>query len=220
MADRRAEVLQGLRQGVIDGEADSVRQLAHEALNQGMEPMQAINEGLIPGITEVGRRFERKDYFLPELMMAADAMRKGMEVLEGALGAGGGKRETYATIVLGTVKGDIHDIGKSIVGTLLSAHGFNVIDLGVDVPVDRFLDHVTKDKAQVVAMSSLLPTTMPYMKRVIDELKTRGVRDQVKVIVGGAPVTSDYARQIGADAYGDDAISAVRVVQQLLGIEA
>ena len=213
-----SDILNGLRQAIIDGDADVVRRLSQQALDSGMDPMQAINDGLIPGITEVGRLFERKEYFLPELMMAADAMKKGMIILEAAIGAGGGKRQTLATVVLGTVKGDIHDIGKSIVGTLLSAHGFNVVDLGVDVPVERFMENLQKHEAQVLAMSSLLPTTMPYMKRVIDELTARGLRDKVKVIVGGAPVTPEYARQIGADGYGDDAIGAVRVLQNLLGI--
>ncbi|MGQ9555080.1 MAG: corrinoid protein [Anaerolineae bacterium] len=216
MAD--SDILKELRQAVIDGDADVVRRLSQQALDSGMDPMQAINEGLIPGITEVGRLFERKEYFLPELMMAADAMKKGMVILEAAIGASGSKRQTLATVVLGTVKGDIHDIGKSIVGTLLSAHGFNVVDLGVDVSVERFIENLQKHDAQVLAMSSLLPTTMPYMKRVIDELAARGLRDKVKVIVGGAPVTPEYARQIGADGYGDDAIGAARVLQNLLGI--
>jgi 5-methyltetrahydrofolate--homocysteine methyltransferase len=218
MTDSSGEILQSMAQAVIDGEAERVRELARRALEQGIEPMRAINEGLIPGISEVGRRFERKEYFLPELMMAADAMKKGMEVLEAALTAGGGKRESQGTVVLGTVKGDIHDIGKSIVGTLLSAHGFNVIDLGVDVSADRFIENIVNNNADVLGMSALLPTTMPYMKRVVDELVSRGLRQRVKVIVGGAPVTPEYARQIGADAYGDDAISAVHVVQQLLGL--
>ena len=216
MAD--SDILKELRQAVIDGDAEVVRRLSQQALDSGMDPMQAINEGLIPGITEVGRLFERKEYFLPELMMAADAMKKGMVILEAAIGASGSKRQTLATVVLGTVKGDIHDIGKSIVGTLLSAHGFNVVDLGVDVPVERFIENLQKHEAQVLAMSSLLPTTMPYMKRVIDELAARSLRDKVKVIVGGAPVTPEYARQVGADGYGDDAIGAVQVLQNLLGI--
>lgn len=217
MTDRKAELLQGLAQGVIDGEAATVETLARQVLDAGIDPMEGINDGLIPGITEVGRRFERKDYFLPELMMSADAMKHGMAVLEAALGASGARRETLATVVLGTVKGDIHDIGKSIVGTILSAHGYDVIDLGVDVPVGKFIDTATERQAQVVAMSALLPTTMPVMKRVIDELRERGIRDRFKVIVGGAPVTPDYARQIGADGYGDDAIAAVRVLHELLG---
>jgi len=218
MAD--SDILNGLRQAIIDGDADQVRKLARQALDAGMNPMQAINQGLIPGISEVGRLFERKEFFLPELMMAADAMKKGMAVLEPAITTGGGKRDTLATVILGTVKGDIHDIGKSIVGTMLSAYGFNVIDLGVDVPVEKFLDNLQKSNGTVLAMSSLLPTTMPYMKRVIDELVARGMRGAVKVIVGGAPVTPEYAKQIGADAYGDDAIGAVRVLQNLLGVGA
>ena len=216
MAD--SDILKGLRQAVIDGDADLVRALAQQALDSGVDPMRAVNEGLIPGISEVGRLFERKEYFLPELMMAADAMKKGMVILETVIGAGGGKRGTLATVVLGTVKGDIHDIGKSIVGTLLSAHGFDVVDLGVDVPAERFLDNIEKTDARVLAMSSLLPTTMPYMKQVIDELAARGLRNKVKVIVGGAPVTPAYAKQIGADGYGDDAVGAVRVLRNLLGM--
>ncbi len=215
----KTALLKKLEQNVIDGEADAVRALAEEAISGGMDPLQAINEGLIPGITEVGRRFETKEFFLPELIMAADAMKKGMVVLEGAITAAGGKRERLATVALGTVKGDIHDIGKSIVGALMSAHGFNVIDLGVDVPAERFIAQVEGAGAQVVAMSALLPTTMPYMKHVIDELAKRGLRAKVKVIVGGAPITPAYAKQIGADGYGDDAVAAVRVARDLLGLK-
>lgn len=213
----RAALLKGLRENVIVGEPEEVARLAQEALDSGLDPVEAINEGLIPGITEVGLRFERHEYFLPELVMAADAMKKGMAILEGAIGARGGKRQARAAIVLGTVKGDIHDIGKSIVGVLLSAHGYDVVDLGVDVPADRFLAQVEGSGAQILAMSALLPTTMPYMKHVIDELAKRGLRSKVRVVVGGAPVTPAYASQIGADAYGDDAASAVRVVGGLLG---
>ncbi len=218
MAEDKAAVLKGLRENVIDGDPDEVRRLAQACANLGVDPMEAINEGLIPGIMEVGERFERKEYFLPELVMAADAMKKGMAVLEAAITAAGGKREAVATVVLGTVKGDIHDIGKSIVGALLSAHGFDVIDLGVDVPADKFIPTAEKAGAQIIAMSSLLPTTMPYMQHVIDELTKRGLRDKIKVMVGGAPVTPAYAKQIGADGYGDDAIAAVRVARQLLGM--
>ena len=218
MDEHRAAILRGLRDNIIAGEAEVIEQLARQALEAGLDPMQAINEGLIPGITEVGRRFETHDFFLPELVMAADAMKKGMAVLEGAIVARGGKRQAMATVVLGTVKGDIHDIGKSIVGAVLSAHGFQVIDLGVDVPADRFIAEIEKADAKVLGMSALLPTTMPYMRHVIEELERRALRSRVKVIVGGAPVTPAYASQIGADAYGDDAISAVRVVRAALGL--
>ena len=212
----KSQLLQALAQNVIDGEADTVRRLAEQSLEMGIEPLEAINSGLIPGITEVGARFERHEFFLPELIMAADAMKKAMPLLEQAITSRGGKRETLATVVLGTVKGDIHDIGKSIVGAILSAHGFDVIDLGVDVPADRFLGEVEKHNARVLAMSALLPTTMPYMKHVIDASAQRGLRSQLKVIVGGSPVTSAYAQQIGADGYADDAVSAVRVLREML----
>ena len=217
MSDRKAEILAGLRHNVIEGEIETVPRLAQEALDAGLDPLEAVNEGLIPGIAEVGRRFEAKECFLPELMMSAEAMKRGMEILEAAIEAAGSKRQTQGTIVLGTVKGDIHDIGKSIVGTLLSAHGFNVVDLGVDVPTDRFIESIRQSGAQALGMSALLPTTMPYMRRVIEELERHGLRQQVKVIVGGAPVTPAYAREIGADGYGDDAVGAVRALQQLLG---
>ncbi|MCL6429835.1 MAG: corrinoid protein [Anaerolineae bacterium] len=211
-------VLRALTESVIGGEAEQAMSLARQALELGLEPMRAIDEGLIPGIMEVGRRFEAHEFFLPELIMAAEAMKKGMAVLEEAIVARGGKREALATVVLGTVKGDIHDIGKSIVGAMLTAHGFVVVDLGVDVPADRFLAEVEKHGAQVLGMSALLPTTMPYMQHVIEELTRRGLRDRVKVVVGGAPVTPAYAERIGADGYGDDAISGVRVVRGLLGL--
>lgn len=217
MSDK-AKILEGLREKIIAGEPEGVSEQAQQALDGGLDPLEAINEGLIPGITEVGLRFERHEYFLPELIMAAEAMKKGMAILEAAITAGGGKRETLATIVLGTVKGDIHDIGKSIVGAILGAHGFNVIDLGVDVPADKFIAQLEQANAEVLAMSALLPTTMPYMKHVIDELAKRGLRSQVKIIIGGAPVTPAYAKQIGADGYGDDAVGAVRAVRTLLGL--
>ena len=142
MDERRTAILKGLSENIIDGQADAVRRLAQEALAAGMEPMEAVNEGLIRGITEVGRRFETHEFFLPELIMAADAMKAGMAVLEEVITARGGKRQTVATVVLGTVKGDIHDIGKSVVGAVMSAHGFDVHDLGVDVPADRFLAEI------------------------------------------------------------------------------
>lgn len=212
----KGAILKELRENVINGEAEAVRNLAQQALDLGLDPMEAINEGLIPGITEVGLRFERHEFFLPELIMAADSMKQAMAILEGAIAASGGKREAVATVVLGTVKGDIHDIGKSIVGAILSAHSYHVIDLGVDVSADRLIGEVEKQKAQVLAMSALLPTTMPYMKHVIDELVKRDMRSQVKVIVGGAPVTPAYAKQIGADGYADDAVGAVRVLRELM----
>ncbi|MDI7275057.1 MAG: corrinoid protein, partial [Anaerolineae bacterium] len=205
MSEGETGLLRRLSQSIIDGEAEEACSLARQALELNLEPMRAIDEGLIPGIVEVGRRFETHEFFLPELIMAAEAMKKAMAILEQAIVAGGGKREALATVVLGTVKGDIHDIGKSIVGAMLSAHGFAVIDLGVDVPAERFLAEVEKRGAQVLGMSALLPTTMPYMQHVIEELVRRGLRDRVRVIVGGAPVTPAYAERIGADGYGDDA---------------
>lgn len=211
-------VLRALTESVIAGEAEQASSLARQALELGLEPMRAIDEGLIPGIVEVGRRFEAHEFFLPELIMAAEAMKKGMAVLEEAIIARGGRREALATVVIGTVKGDIHDIGKSIVAAMLTAHGFQVVDLGVDVPAERFLSEVEKRNARVLGMSALLPTTMPYMQHVIEELGKRGLREKVKVVVGGAPVTPAYAQRIGADGYGDDAISGVRVVRELLGL--
>jgi len=220
MEEHKVVILKRLAEAIIAGEAKEAQRLAKGALQAGIEPMQAINEGLMPGLTEVGRRFETHEFFLPELILAAEATKKGVAVLEEAIASRGGKREALATVVLGTVKGDIHSIGKSLVGAVMSAHGFNVIDLGVDVPADRFIAELERTGAQILAMSALLPITMPYMQHVIAELKKCGLREKVKVVVGGAPVTPAYAQQIGADAYGRNAVDGVRVVTALLGLNA
>jgi len=215
---REHEILDKLGRMVIEGEIEETYLLAQEALGMGMDPLKAINEGLVPGIAEVGRRYDVGEYYLPELMMAAEAMKRGLGPLEARISEMGAERQTLGVVVIGTVKGDLHDIGKSIVATMLSANGFTVHDLGVDVSPDRFLAEVEKAEADILAMSALLPTTMPCMETVIQEVQNRGLRDRIKIMVGGAPVTAAFAQRIGADGYGDNAFEAVRLARQLLGI--
>ncbi|MCZ2099834.1 MAG: corrinoid protein, partial [Anaerolineae bacterium] len=172
-----------------------------------------LNDGMISAMSEVGRLFEEGEYFVPEMLIAARAMDKGMQILKPHLVAQG--IASAGKVAIGTVKGDLHDIGKKLVAMMLEGGGFEIIDLGIDVPPDKFVDAV-RNGAQVVALSALLTTTMPNMKSIVDALRDAGLRDQVRVIIGGAPVSESYAMQIGADGYATDASSAVRKVRQLL----
>jgi len=216
---REKDILDELCQKVIEGEIEETYLLAQEVLEMGLDPLKAIDEGLIPGIVEVGRRYDVGEYYLPELMMAAEAMKRGLEPLEERISEMGVQRQTLGVVVIGTVKGDLHDIGKSIVATMLSANGFTVHDLGVDVSPDRFLAQVEETGADILAMSALLPTTMLYMETVIQEAQKRGLRDRIKIMVGGAPVTAAFAQRIRADGYGDNAFDAVRLARQFMGIQ-
>jgi len=186
-----------------------------EALGLGCDVNRLVEEGLRRGMVEVGARFERGDYFLPELVEAGELFNSLMEkhVLPRLSTRGGSRR---GLVVIGTVRGDIHDIGKNLVALMLRVNGFEVVDLGVDVSPDRFVEAVKKYRPDVVGMSALLSTTMLEMRNVIDALKSAGLRDKVKVIVGGAPVTEEFAREIGADAYGRDAVDAVEKCIRLL----
>ena len=211
-------ILDQLREVVILGEPDQARELAAQALEADIAPLVAIEEALNPGMEVVGDRYESGEYFIPDLVMAAEAMKAAMEVLEPALVARQEQRQVLGTVVIGTVEGDIHEIGKSLVATMLSAAGFQVYDLGVDVPVDEFVKQVRETRANVVGMSALLTTTMLNQEVVIQALEEAGLRDQVKVVIGGAPTSPEWAQTIGADAYAENANEAVGVVKELLGV--
>jgi corrinoid protein of di/trimethylamine methyltransferase len=202
------EMFEKLAQAVIEGKSEKAVALAKAAPEQGLSPLDCITHGLIKGIQEVGKLFASGEYFLPELIVGADAMMAAMEIFEPAL-VGDQRREIVGTVVIGTVEGDLHEIGKTLVSTMLRANGFRVIDIGVDKPAAEFVAAVEENEANIVGASALLTTTMVQQGKLIEALTEAGLRDKVKVIVGGAPITESYAKQIGADGYGVDAISAV-----------
>jgi len=209
-----SEIFEKLAQAVIDGEPEDAVAFAKEALEQGLDPLECITKGLTKGIQKVGDLFASGEYYLPELIIGADAMKGGLEVLEPAL-VGDQKREIVAQVVLGTVEGDLHEIGKTLVGTMLIANGFRVKDIGVDQPASAFVDAVKEVDATIIGASALLTTTMLQQEKLIHALEEAGLRDKVKVMVGGAPVTETYAKKIGADGYAEDAISAVDLAFRL-----
>jgi 5-methyltetrahydrofolate--homocysteine methyltransferase len=209
------EMLDKLAEVVLKGAKDDAEALAKEALEKGLDPLQCITEGLTKGIQKAGELFASGEYFLPELIMGADAMKMALNILEPAL-LGDQAREVVGTVVLGTVEGDLHEIGKKLVGTMLTANGFNVIDIGADKPASEFVDAVKESGANLVGASALLTTSMLKQKDLIEALKEAGLREQVMVMVGGAPVTEKYANEIGADGYAEDAISAVDLAMRLV----
>jgi len=213
------EIYQKLAQAVIDGEPEDAVEIAQAALEQGLDALECINRGLMPGIQEVGELFSKGDYFLPELIIGADTMKAALDILEPAL-VGGQKREVVGRVVLGTVEGDLHEIGKTLVATMLTANGFKVTDIGVDQKAEAFIQAVVEAEADIVGASALLTTTMLQQKTLIKALEEAGLRDKVKVMVGGAPVTEAYAREIGADGYAEDAISAVDIAFRLIDAPA
>lgn len=212
------ELLTAMAASVIEGEVERGVELAQQALAQGLDPVTVIEEGYALGIREVGEGFARGDYFLPHLAIGAEVMKQAMVVLEPELVRRQQERKTLGRVVIGTVAGDIHEIGKTLVGTMLAANGFAVTDLGVNVSPEQFVETVRKDNAQIVGLSALLTTTMLAQRDVIVALEQAGLRDQVKVLVGGAPVTASWAQEIGADGYAEDAVGAVRKARELLGI--
>jgi len=209
---RKQEVLARLRDCVVNLDIDGVKRAAREALEAGVTPYEAIMEGMAKGMEVVGQKYEAGEYFLAELIMAGETMKEGLSVLEPYMKTGDMKH--IGKVVIGTVEGDLHDIGKNVVITLLTASGFEVIDLGVDVPAEKFVEAVKQYKPDIVAMSALLTTTMVNMAKVIKALEQAGLRDKVKIIVGGAPLTEEYAKQIGADAYGRDAVEGVNICKK------
>jgi corrinoid protein of di/trimethylamine methyltransferase len=205
-----------MRQSIIDGAPDTASTLAQQAVTGGVAPIDAINNGYVPGMHHVGEQFARGQMFLPDMMASAEAMRAAMAVLDPELRKLGTQRPMAGVVVLGTTKGDIHEIGKILVGTMLTAHGFRVHDLGVDVSGEKFAAKVSELNADIVGVSALLTTTMRNQKTVVEALEKAGLRSQVKVMVGGAPVTRRWAEEIGADGYAKDAMSAVTLARQLM----
>ena len=210
------ELFEKMAQSVIAGEAEDAATLAHKALELGIKPLDAIDEGFVKGIRVVGDRFGAGELFLPELVMSAEAMKAALAILEPELAKSSAARENMGNVLACTVQGDIHDIGKRIVCTMLSANGFSVVDLGVNVKVDRFVEEIKTRKPDIVAMSALLTTTAPNQGKVIRQLIQQGLRDQYVVMVGGAPTSPGWAKEIGADGYGENATEAVRIAKELM----
>jgi len=202
-----------IAQTLIEGDADEVARLTQKALSEGLAPGEVLRKGLIAGMNVVGDRFKKEEMFVPEVLVAAQAMHAGMDVLQPHLAAG--EATSAGTVVLGTVQGDLHDIGKNLVGMMIEGAGYKVIDLGIDIPAAKFVAAVKEHQPDVLGMSALLTTTMPAMSEVIKALEEAGLRDKVKVIVGGAPLTQEFADKVGADGYGPDATSAVDLVRDL-----
>jgi 5-methyltetrahydrofolate--homocysteine methyltransferase len=213
---RQEEILDGLYEHTLNGEAKPVVELTQEGLEMGMDPLTLLFDALIPALEEVGRLFEIGEYFVPEMLISARAMQGAMGILKPLIAETGAK--PIGTFVMGTVKGDIHDIGKNLCDIMLEGAGFVVVDLGVNVPPEKFIEAILEHKPQAVGMSAFLTTTMPMFKKNIEAIKEAGLRDQVKILVGGAPVTQEYADIVGADGYASDASSAVRLTKALLGL--
>ena len=211
------ELLAAMRRSVLDGDPERSAALAREAIERGLPPLDAVRHGFVPGLDEVGEGFAKGDLFLPDLVMAGEAMKAATAVLEPELQKTGARREILGRIVLGTVRGDIHEIGKTLVSTMLAAAGFEVHDVGVDVPAETFADRAREVGADIVGLSALLTTTMTAQRDVVRALDRDGLRPRVKVIVGGAPVTRAWAEEIGADGYGEDAVAAVSLARSLVG---
>jgi corrinoid protein of di/trimethylamine methyltransferase len=210
------ETLAAIRQSIVDGAPESASTLAHNALQAGVHALEIIDLGYVPAMAFVGEQYAQRKMFLPDMLASAEAMKAAMAVLELNLKQHGQERPMAGTVILGTTKGDIHEIGKTLVGTLLTAHGFRVHDLGVDVSAEKFALKAHEYGADIIGISALLTTTMRGQKAVIENLVRQGLRSRVKVIVGGAPVTRQWAEEIGADGYGKDAASAVGLVKSLL----
>lgn len=207
--------LQDIANALKSGRAPIVKKLVNEALEEGVGPQQILTEGLIAGMSEIGEKFKNNEVYVPEVLIAARAMYAGLDILKPRLAAA--DVEPLGKVAIGTVKGDLHDIGKNLVAMMLEGNGFEILDLGIDVSPERFVEAVTKEGAQIICMSALLTTTMPSMRDTVEALKAAGVRDQVKVMIGGAPVTQAYCDEIGADAYTGDAASAVDAAKALMG---
>jgi corrinoid protein of di/trimethylamine methyltransferase len=210
--------MQRLYDAVLNGDAKSAVAVTREAIDEGLDPIAIVSGTMVPAMDEVGRRFEQEEYFVPELLLAARAMKGALELLRPLLAAAGA--QPTGRVAVGTVQGDLHDIGKNLVAALLEGGGFEVVDLGSDVPPEKFIEAVRDKGVQVVCLSALLTVTMPSMRSTIEALKEAGVRDKVKVLVGGAPVTPQYAKEIGADGYGENASIAIALARQLCGAGA
>ena len=209
-----SNILEELTQKVIEGKFEMVQELTRQAIANGLEPEEIINQGLIKGMNVVGVRFKAGDMFVPEVLMCARSMSGGMELVKPLLM--GKELPSAGKVLIGTVKGDLHDIGKNLVGMLLESVGFDVINLGTDISTEMFIQALKEHNPDILALSALLTTTMLEMKDVIDQLVEEGMRDKIKVIIGGAPISQEFSEEIGADGYAPDAASATELCQQLL----
>jgi 5-methyltetrahydrofolate--homocysteine methyltransferase len=207
--------LDAIFEAILDGDMNGTGALVQEALDAGLDANAILHDGLIAAMGEVGTLFEEGEYFVPEMLVAARAMKAGLAILQPLLVDAA--VEPVGQVVLGTVSGDMHDIGKNLVGMMLEGAGFNIIDLGTDVAPAAFIEAIVANGAQIVGLSALLTTTMPAMERTVQEITKEGLRDQVKIIVGGAPVTAEYAQQIGADGFAPDASQAASLAKSLMG---
>jgi len=212
----KSEIIENLRKAVLDLDVDRVRAGAEEAVRLGIDPIEAIDDGLAKGVRTIGDKFASGEAFLTELVMAGEAMKAGVEVLRPVMLKRKLQRKSTGIVVIGTVRGDIHDIGKNIVAVMLESAGFEVNDLGVDVPPEKFLDKTKESKAQIVAMSALLTVTTPEQKNTVQAIEKAGIRKNVKVAVGGAAVTPEWAREIGAEGYSDNAVDAVELFKKMI----
>ena len=211
------DIFKELTEKVEKGKHVEAQQETQKAIDSGTPPYEILINGLQPGLTIVGNRFKRGEAYIPEMLLAARAMQAGMELLRPLLVETG--TQPIGKVIIGTVKDDLHDIGKNMVGMMLEGAGFQVIDIGINVSVEKFVESLQKEEAPILGLSALLSTTMPHLRKTIEGLEEKGLRDKVKVIVGGAPVTEAYAMEIGADGYAPDAAYAVDKVKDLLGIE-
>ena len=211
-----SEVLAKMAESLIAGKVDEVTDLTKQALDANVSSKDILEKGLLAGMEVVGKRFKANDMFIPEVLRCAKCMHGAMEILRPLLAETG--VETAGTFVIGTVKGDLHDIGKNLVGMMFEGAGFQVVDLGIDLEPAAFVDAIKKHKASLFGMSALLTTTMPKMSETINAINEAGIRDQVKIMIGGAPVTAEFAKEIGADAYASNAASAVDKGKELLGL--
>ncbi len=210
------KLFEEMAQSILDGDDEIATELAQKALAEGIDPLLCITGGYMPGVNEVGDAFACGDAFLPELVMAGEAMKAAIAVLEPAMMAAGVSRQILGKVVLATVEGDIHEIGKTLVGTMLTSSGFKVYDMGVDVPTADLIAKAEEVDADIIGLSALLTTTMMKQKEVIDEVAKRGMK--VMIMVGGAPVTKEWVQRIEADGYSEDAIGAVSVAKELMGV--
>jgi corrinoid protein of di/trimethylamine methyltransferase len=197
----------------LHGDAKASERIARQAVNENADPMELVTQSMIPAMDEVGRLFECEEYFVPELLLSGRAMKAALELIRPMLAARGA--EPTGRVVIGTVKGDLHDIGKNLVASMLEGGGFEVVDLGADVPPEKFIEAVRAANANIVCLSALLTVTMPAMRTIIEAMKGAGIREKMKVMVGGAPVTESYAQEIGADGYSENASGAVRLARCL-----
>lgn len=219
MSDELEKMFKDMAQCIIDGDSDVSVELAQRSIEMNVPPLDAITKGFVVGVNYIGDQFGKGEAFLPELVMAGEAMKAAVATLEPELLKLGEARETMGRVVLATVEGDIHEIGKTLVGTMLSASGFEVVDLGVDQPAEKIIGKALEIDAHIIGLSALLTTTMVRQRELIEELDKEGLRPRIKVMVGGAPITRDWATKINADGTSEDAVGAVALAKQLVGKE-